>query len=333
MALQQAWRERLGVTDLRGFLTPIWQSLIVGLIFVGVLLLGYRSPHPRDVDVDVDVVGPAPAVAALTAQLEASEPGGYVLHPQPDADAGLERLRHGDTYAVLNLSGTPTLQYAGASGPTVTVALTRTFTPLLGSAGRPLSGTDVLPAAADDSSGLPVFYLVFGVVLASYLFAITSFTLGAALPARGHWFSAGALAVVLGAGATLIARYWTDSITAHAPHVAILLGLTSLGVSSTTYLCLRASKLAGSLLATIVLIILGTGSGGVVPGNFLPAWLAALRPVLPMGAALSGIRSVAYFGGTGALLTVVVLAAWAIIPQLLAAIIDRANPSQTSHRL
>jgi hypothetical protein len=35
----------------------------------------------------------------------------------------------------------------------------------------------------------------------------------------------------------------------------------------------------------------------VLPGEFLPEWLAALRAVLPLGAALSGIRDVVYFGG------------------------------------
>lgn len=321
MPTPHAWRERLGISDVRSFLTPVWQSLIVGLIFVGVLLVGYRSPHPRGVG--VDVVGPAPAVAAVARQLNNAEPGAYVLHLQPTADAGLARLRRGDTYGVLNLSGAPTLDYAGANGPTVTVALSTTFTALLATAGRTLASTDALPASANDSSGLPLFYLVFGVVLASYLFAITSFTVGAALPARGHWFSAAGLAVLLGVGATLVARYWTHSITAHAPHVVVLLALTSLGVSSATYLCLRASKLFGSLLATIVMIILGSGSGGVVPGNFLPVWLAALRPVLPLGAALGGIRNVVYFAGTGSLLTIGVLAAWAVIPQLLAATMDR----------
>lgn len=317
----RALRERLGISDLRGFLAPILQSLIVGLIFVGVLLVGYRSPHPRNVD--VDIVGPSPVVAAMARQLAAADPGAYVLHLQPSLDAGLQRLRRGSTYGVLDLSGPPSLQYAGANGPNVTVALTKTFTPLLASSGRPLTTTDVLPAGANDSSGLPLFYLVFGVVLASYLFAINSFTLGSTLPARGHWLSAAALSVLLGWGATLVARYWTHSITAHAAHVSLLLTLTSLGVSSGTYLCLRASKVFGSMLATIVMIILGNGSGGVVPGSFLPAWLAALRPVLPMGAALGGIRNVAYFAGTGSLLTIGVLAAWAIIPLLLAAAIYR----------
>ena len=139
---------------------------------------------------------------------------------------------------------------------------------------------------------------MFGIVLASFLFSVASFTLASSLPRRGHWAGAILLAIGLGVTATLITRFVTHTIEADAGIVALLAALASLAVSSATYLCLAASRAAGSTLAAIAFVVLGSASGGLLPGPFLPDWLALLRPVLPMGAAFTGIRDHVHFGGS-----------------------------------
>jgi ABC-type multidrug transport system permease subunit len=103
-------------------------------------------------------------------------------------------------------------------------------------------------------------------------------------------------------------------------------------VSSATYLCLAASRVAGSTLAiaiaiaiaiTFAFVVLGSAFGGLLPGPFLPDWLALLHPVLPMGAAFTGIRDHVCFGGSHTLAAAVALITWAIVPICLAEIVTR----------
>jgi len=222
----------LGATDTRGWLTPVWQSLLVGTVFVTVVLAGFHNPHPRHVS--VDVTGPAPAVQALTVAVGRSHPGEFRFRVQTTREQGVARLRSGRTLGVLDLGPEPTFAYAGANGLTVTIALTRSLVPAAVAAtrGRAPVAADVLPPRIDDSAGLPLFYLAFGTVLASYLFSVSSNVVSGSLSARGHWTSAATLAAALAVVATAIARYGTHSIGSHAPTVALLLALASLGTSS-----------------------------------------------------------------------------------------------------
>ena len=315
---QNRLTDALGATDMRGWLTPVWQSLLVGAAFVAVALASFHDPQARSVP--VDVTGPAPAVKALRAAVDHSHPGEFRFTVQISRAAGVSRLRAGQTLGVLDLGPQPTLSYAGANGPTVTIAQTRSLVPAAAAAdrGQVPAIADVLPLGQDDSAGLPLFYLAFGTVLASYLFSVASNVVSVALSPRGHWTSAAALAAALALVTTIIARYGTHSIGSHAPTVALLLALASLGTSSATWLCLRSSRSFGSLVGTVVLVILGSASGGVVPGAFLPPWLSTLRPALPMGAALGGLHDTTYFGGHHLGVTLLVLGAWAVLPVLLA---------------
>lgn len=311
----------LGIDDLHGYLTPVWQSLVVGLAFVGISLLGYHHPEPRDVG--VDIVGPAPAVAELSGALVAQQPGRFVLSTVAHADEGLGHLRSGETYAVLDLGPSPaTLTYAGANGPTVTATLTRAFEGAVAAQGRDLRNVDAVALRTDDATGLPLYYLAFGVVLASYLFTVSSVVVGDRLPTRGHWTGSALLALTLGPLAAFFARYVTNSIGDGTAMIALLLALVSMATSTSGALFLHISRPFGNLTATIVLVILGSASGGVLPGEFLPEWLAAMRAVLPLGAALSGIRDLVYFGGGHVLIPLLVLVTWAVVPLPLVTVLS-----------
>ena len=233
-------------------------------------------------------------------------------------------LRRGHVYAIVNLTGTPTVRYAGAQGPTVFAALVRDVVPSVAAVTRSSPAlVDALPLGGDDAAALPLFYICFAVVLSSYLFSITTTTQARRLRAWGHWTSAAALAVSLGLVAALVARFGTHTISAHTATVALVLMLTSLATGATSYLLLRLSSTFGSILGTVVLVILGSASGGVVPGQFLPHWLAALRPVLPMGVSLTTIRDTVYFGGHHLLRGIGVLVLWAVVPLAVATVLGR----------
>ena len=316
----------LGITDRHGWLLAWWQALVVGSVFVIVSLVGYHAPHPREVP--VAVTGPAAITRQVEARVNAATPGAYRFHEFASATQAGRALRRGQDFAIVDLTATPTIRYAGAQGPTVFAALVRDVVPPVAAATRSSPTlVDALPLGGDDAAALPLFYLCFAVVLSSYLFSITTTTQARRLRAWGHWTSAAALAVSLGLIAAVVARFGTHTISAHTAAVALVLMLTSLATGATSYLLLRLSSTFGSILGTVVLVILGSASGGVVPGQFLPHWLAVLRPVLPMGVSLITIRDTVYFGGHHLLRGVGVLVLWAVVPLIIASMLLRRRDS------
>ena len=94
--------------------------------------------------------------------------------------------------------------------------------------------------------------------------------------------------------------------------------------------------MAASLALVLVLIALGNpSSGGPVPRPLLNGFYSRLNPVLPQGAALSGLRGVQYFGNHGISPALLCLAIWAAagIALLAAAAVDwpgRSGPVRRS---
>ena len=312
----------LGINDRHGWLLAWWQALVVGSVFVIVSLIGYHSPHPRKVP--VAITGPAAVTRQVETRVNETAPGAYRFHGFGSTTQAARALRRGQVYAVLELTHTPTIRYAGAQGPTVLAALVRDVVPPVAAAARSSPAlVDALPLGANDAAALPLFYACFAVVLSSYLFSITTTTQAQRLRAWGHWTSAAALAVSLGLVAALVARFGTHTISAHTATIALVLMLTSLATGATSYFLLRLSSTFGSILGTVVLVILGSASGGVVPGQFLPHWLAALRPVLPLGVSLTTIRDTVYFGGHHLSRGIGILMLWAVVPLVIATVLGR----------
>ena len=316
----------LGITDRHGWLLAWWQALAVGSVFVIVSLIGYHSPQPRLVP--LAVTGPAAQTQELEARVNASAPGAYRFRGFQSTRQADQALRRGSVYAIVNLTGPPAVRYAGAQGPTVFTALVRDVVPSAAAVTRTSPAlVDALPLGGDDVAALPLFYICFAVVLSSYLFSITTTTQARQLRAWGHWTSACALAVSLGLVAALEARFGTNTISAHTATVALVLTLTSLATGASSYLLLRLSNTFGSILGTVILVILGSSSGGVVPGQFLPDWLAALRPVLPMGVSLTTVRDTVYFGGHHLSRGIGVLVLWSVVPLAIATVLGRRRGS------
>ncbi len=313
----------------RGFGLPIVQATIIAASFVALLLFSTNAPQPRDLP--VDLVNGSATPEQVQAQLGAAAEGSISLRTSASLDTSLRRLRVNDTYAVVDLTAaTPTVHLAGANGPTVN----NTIVALLGAAGvggaEEFQTVDEVPLGPGDAAGLPIFYLVFGVVLASYLFAIGSVNLGNGLTPAAHWASAAIFAVIAATVTTTIAGVGTGTITTRHVHVAVILAAASFATSATSALCLRASKAWGTVIATVVLITLGNASGGLLPGEFLPPWIAPFRNLLPMGIALTGIRDATYFGGHDLTRVIVSPAIWALASiALMRTLANRRHTTRT----
>ena len=195
----------LGITDGHGWLLAWWQAFVIGSVFVIVSLVGYHSPQPQDVQ--VAIAGTSAKVQQVEAEVGVSTAGGYRFRRVAVASAADRDLHRGDIFAIVDLTGPPTIRYAGAQGPTAFAALAHDLVPAVAHATETTAVlTDTLPLARNDAAALPLFYVCFAVVLSSYLFSITTTNLALQLRAWGHWTSAAALAVSLGVVAVLITR-------------------------------------------------------------------------------------------------------------------------------
>jgi len=226
---------------------------------LAVLLIGYHAPRPHHAH--VDVVGSPTTVRALVQDVSQSEPGALNLVRVRSAETGLEALREGRLFGVLTLVSSPTLYVAGANGPAVTSALDAIFSHAIISPSTSLHTVDKLPLLPNDTSGLPLFYLVFGIVIASYLFALSSVSVGRSLSPVGHWASAALLALLLAGSSSAIARFGTQTIVAHATIVFVILFLLSLAVGAGTAMFLGTFRTFGATMATVVLVTLSSASG------------------------------------------------------------------------
>lgn len=300
------------------------QALIVGIAFVLISLVGFQSPTPRNAS--ITVVGTTEQAAHAQSVLDSTLVGQYKLTVVPDVDAGIASVKSGAAIASIDVSQS-VIYYGSANGPTVTSHLLAALPLALNGAVQP-HNKDVVPLERNDTGGLPMFYLVFGVVLASFLFAVSSFS-NTLLSGRKRLIGAASLAVFLGVASTIIAIFATSIIPlSSALRSLSLLMLVSMAVSSGAFLVMRWAGRFGSTAATILMVVLGSSSGGVVHPDFLPAWLAFFRPLLPMGIALDGLRDLVYFGDLTPLLAPAGLLTWAAIPIVIAVATSRIQPRE-----
>ncbi len=205
----------------RGFFLPVAEALTVGVVFVAVLLIGYHSPRPRDGR--VDVVGSPASVPALVHQCQSKKTEGS--RPCPGS---LERNRPRIATRGTDIRRPHSKQQSNSLRCRRQRAVSDIWprNELLHSMisqSAPLHTVDMLPLLPNDTSGLPLFYPVFGVVIASYLFGIASVTTGRSLSPTGRWAPASLLASLLAALSTLIARFSTQTINGHATIVFLFL--------------------------------------------------------------------------------------------------------------
>lgn len=298
--------------DIRGAAIPLLVGLLIGSIFVAVYLAAFHDPKPHDLS--VAVVAPQSVVTRIEAG-SAENDDAFNVHSYDAEKSAVDAVRAGDEYGALVVGRAEAeLFVAGANGPSVTQTLQGAFGAVTKASGTQLQVTDVKPLASGDSRGLSVFYGAFGVVLAAFLFGLTSMQVGATLPAL--WRAVSAVAFALLAGLVVA---WLLGPVFHALPAPFgltfgVVGLLALAIASSTAALLKLFGPAGTLIASVLLLVFGNAtSTGILPAAFLPGWLEALTPVLPVGVAVQALRGGAYFQNHGVGTGVAVLLAWSIV--------------------
>jgi hypothetical protein len=282
--------------------------LLIGTVVVSVYLAAFHAPRPHGLRVGTTQTGSAQA--ALRADLDHALPGGFTLITYPDGDSARQAVEDRTVYGAY--LGDGILLYGSANGASVTATLTQALGPAAQAQHQLLIPRDVVPTAAGDTRGLSVFYAAFGLVLAGYLFGMTTYQVAPRLEYRWRMLSlavfgaAGGLVVTTIAGAPGF-----GAVPGSFAKIALVIALMGAAVAGTTMVLLRLFGAAGMSLAAILMLILGNAtSGGIMPPAYLPSWLRPLSEILPVGVGVRAIQGLSRFHDDGFTQAMIILPVW-----------------------
>lgn len=316
-----------GPSPRRGVLIPAMVGLVIGTIFVSIFLAAFHAPRPHDLA--VGVVGTPAQVAAISTGLTSNAAGSVKLVPFGSAGSARSGIEDRSVYGavVIDADGkTVDLLYAGANGPAVQATLEGIFQGVAQGSGATLRPVDVVPASSGDTRSLSIFYTGFGLVLAGFLFGLISYQMAPRLPLRLRLLSLTAFAATAGTVTTLVAGpTGFNALPGDFASLAVVAVLLAGAVAAATVLIMRVAGAIGTMVATVLLLILGNATGGgTLPVAYLPDWLRPLADVLPVGLGIRALQGISYFDNDGFAAGVALLAVWIVGSVTILYAVDRA---------
>jgi hypothetical protein len=306
---------------------PVLAAVVVGLTAaICLMLLAFSAPtiHSGPRDLPVAMSGPEPAVAQLHAGLEQKNPGAFEVTTYATADEVTAAIR--DRAAVGGISIAPdgrvTIQIASAAGAPYASVL-RNIGSGLAALGQAVTYTDVVPLTTDDPAGSGLAALALPLAFGG----TASAAVVAALFRRSRILcvlGSVTFSVLAGLAATAILQYWLGAID--GPFSVTAAGV-SLGIAAISLTVLGLESLlgyAGAGIGALIMVFIANPLSGIATG---PVWLpqpwGEIGQFLPIGAAGTVIRSVAFFDGAGSGRALVVLAGWIVLGLILVALSTR----------
>jgi hypothetical protein len=300
---------------------PTGTRLVIGLI-VGVvaaqalMLFAFAWPAsnggPREVP--IAVAGPPEAVGQIEQGLasvpsrDADVPAFEVVRVE-DEEAATEAIMDREVYGavVVGPSG-PQLLVASAASPAVAQML-RTASAELSPGESGIAVQDVVPTAADDPTGAGLTAGVLPLVLTS---AAGGLGISLLLARRSERFVAVVgLAVAAGFGSAALLKYGLGVVDGSYWELA---GTVTLVVGAVAAIVAGLGAVFGRVgagLGLAIMILLGNPfSAAASAPEFLPQPWGELGQLLPPGAGITAVRSVAYFDGAGFGQPLLVLSIW-----------------------
>jgi len=299
----------------RGALAPVCVGIVIAFFFVWLFAAALHNPTPHDLS--VGFVGPAAAQQQVLAGAEAHSPGVFSFSTYASEDEARAAILDREIAGALVLGlGKASVLVASAGGQPAATMISAAFTAMVTASGQPgLSATveDVQPLPASDSRGLVEFFLVMGVSISAFVFALLLRPQRSRLPLLGKIGLLLAFAIVAGLVASLAVSIVVGFNTTYWS-VAGVCALLALAVAAGSDAFMALFGRPGVGVAGLVLLLLGNASSGSVVGSaFLSQPFRWLSPGLPGGPALDSVRSVLYFDGAGAAWWLGTLAIWAAV--------------------
>ncbi len=285
-------------------------NALFAAVFVALVLSAFHAPSPHGLP--VGIVAPATVTGQVEESLANAAPGAFSLQVYESEGAARSGIAHGTIDgALIDSAGQPRLLVARAAGTAPAQALTTAFDGIAARTGQPLAVTDVAPPLPDDTMALSPFFVILGALIPSM--AAGSASALAFRRARPAWSIAAPVIAAIATGA--VAAGIADGISGlgHYPVIAGIVALFALAVAAPTAALARIwpPLVAAAVLAFVVFGIPASGGPSGL-GAFIPGFLRALHPGLPLGAAANAVRGAVYFDGYGSAGPLWVLAAWAL---------------------
>lgn len=261
----------------------------------------FHAPVPHDMPIGLVGMSSPPASSATTAHRFTSE------------SALRDAVAHGEVTGGLALqNGRATIWTAKAQGRQTEQYVLAYLSGLARRHKADPAVHSLAPFAPGDPAGVGPFFVVLSLLVPALI-------AGAVIGSIRMRRRLAGVAALIGFSAAaylvdwLIVSLWLGAITGSAVGYASVVTLYALAVSAT------AAGLAAwgrPLIALVGALFLGLGvpatGGPAAVGFFLPAFFQRLGPFLPPSAAIEGIRSGEWFGGSDIISTCLVLGIWSL---------------------
>jgi MFS family permease len=303
--------------------------------FVIAMIASYSGAFAKPTlhHLDVAVAGPQQMVDAIRGQDTLA-----VTEVADDAAArGQVYDRKTDAAFVVAPTGDMLIYVAGGGGRSVANAAETVGRAIATKAGLTPKVEDVAPTSPADPQGTVEFYAI--------IFLSIGATVGAALFGRMmgsvrrpstlglRTLSLAAYSALLAGGVTVYVDGVLGALTSHTWQVFGALWLYAMAVGGAVTGVAAAFGTVASMIVTLFLVIVGNAAAaGPVGKPLLSGFYTTFNAIVPQGSGVALLRSVAYFGGNGALTAVVTLAVWGAAGCALAVIAVVAPKALANYR-
>ncbi|WP_344598331.1 hypothetical protein [Actinomadura vinacea] len=292
--------------------SPVQRAVGVALgaaVLQLVMIIAFSWPAVRSEPRDVPIVTAGPQAAAVAQRLDRERPGAFEVTTVADEAAARTALTEYDAYgAIVTTPAGPRVLVASAASPAVSQQLTQLAQRLSDARpGAPVQ--DVVATDADDPRGSGFGSLALPLIMSSL--AASALIVFGVRELAGRAVALTSFAVLGGLGSAWLAQGWLSVLPGSYLAVASVMGLAILAVAATIVGLAALIGRAGIGLGALTFLLLGNPlSGAASAPELLPQPWGELGQLLPPGAAVTLLRSVAYFDGAGSTGPLVVLLGW-----------------------
>ncbi|YAL82436.1 ABC transporter permease [Dermacoccaceae bacterium W4C1] len=287
-------------------------AVVLGLcVVIALMLFAFATPAVNSGahQLPIAASGPSAALDQLQQQLEKAQPGAFELTRVADPAAAQSEIRDRDAVGAISLTSEGALiQTATAAGAPYTQALHGVGS-ALSQSGTTVTYRDVAPLTSEDPTGAGLSALGLPLVFGGMISAVVLSNLFRR-SIRMRALGSVAFAALAGMTASWMLHSWLGTMDGHYWQVA---GALALGIAAISLTILGLESLlgyAGLGIGAVVMMFLANPLSAIATGpDWLPDPWGTIGQLLPVGAAGSLARSVAFFdGGAGA--HVIVLLCW-----------------------
>lgn len=288
-------------------------AIVVALTgIITLMLLAFLTPSmnsgPKDLPLAVS--GPAPAVQKIEGMLEQKQPGAFDVNTYDNPDEVKTKVLEREAIGGISLGKDGTVvTIASGAGSTFKQIMTG-LADGMKQQGQKVSVEDVAPLPEGDPNGIGLntlaLPLAFGGMASAALL-----TFGLKGRRWGRVVGAAVFSILAGLALGAIMQFGYDLFDGNYLELA---GILALGIAGTSMFVLGMESLLGGAglgIGAIITLFVSNPLSGIATGwQWLPSPWGWFGQHLPIGAAGTAVRSVAYFDDHGITHAVVVLCCW-----------------------